>query len=353
MPQLCPELTSKLASLKQLKQQFDLEFTKIKSLDSKKSDNLIFIRETKIKLEQGLAEFSDLFWPFENTELNWENFETQYESQKNLLIKTGLLKKISTGELGIKAIDKKEYPILTLEQIKEMMLEKRDFFKTKINQGFVKLALVPFGLPISSLIKAYDKALTEHHQQGKLLDTKNQPLMLTEEPIKDWAGFVEAETTGDLVYFPQAYSKTTHQGKTKQELLSNQAWQVLLLEDLPDLPPEGQGKIIDHRQQPEANQSPNNYLKQLQTNPQYKGEQGLTPESWITYALGHLEQTNQVIDNYEGSGKACYLLSIFFKETGGVPNACFSRSLAEVGLVQRAPGDPNPDFAGRFGVSIS
>ncbi|MFA6428301.1 MAG: hypothetical protein WCW02_02035 [Candidatus Buchananbacteria bacterium] len=348
----CPELTTKLESLKTLKQQFDLEFTKIKNLDSKKSDDLIFIRNIKSKLNQTLQDFQNKIW-IETLELAQESLKTQYEAQVDLLRKNNLLKTLTTGELGIEAIDKQEYPIPTLEQIKETILEKPEFFKTKINQGFVKLVLVPFGLPISSLKEAYGDALTEHHQQGKLLDTQNKPLELKGEPINDLVEYAKADEKGDLVYFPQEYSKTTHQGKTKQELLPTQAWQVLLLEDSPDLPAEGQGKIIAKRQQPEANQSPNSYLKQLQTDPQYKGEQGLTPESWLVYALSHLEQTSQVIDNYQGSGKACYLLSSCFKEFGSVPFAGFGRGRARVYLVQYDPDDSGSDGTGRFAVSIS
>ncbi|MFA6428258.1 MAG: hypothetical protein WCW02_01815 [Candidatus Buchananbacteria bacterium] len=351
MPQSCKELTIKLESLKAFKKEFDLEFTKIKDLNSKKSNDLIFIRDAKFRLEQTLQDLQNELW-LETPELTKENLKAQYEFQKNLLLKSGLLKTLSTGKLGIEAINKKEYPIPTLEKIEEMIIEKRKFLETKIPQGFVKLVIVPFGLPLDYLIKAYGDALSEHHQQGKLLDTQNKPLKLTEEPINDWAGYAKADEKGDLVYFPQAYSKTTHQGKTKQELLPTQAWQVLLLEDLPDLPAESKGKTVNGRQQPESNQSPNNYLKQLQTDPQYKGEQGLTPESWLVYALTHLAQTKQVIDNWEGSGKACWLLNSYFKETDKVPSAYFDRSDARVFLDQYAPDDPVPSDAGRFGVSI-
>ena len=51
-----------------------------------------------------------------------ETFETlnlpeQYESQKNILEKVGILETLSSGELGIKGIDKKEYPFPKYEEI--------------------------------------------------------------------------------------------------------------------------------------------------------------------------------------------------------------------------------------------
>ncbi|MFA6428419.1 MAG: hypothetical protein WCW02_02635 [Candidatus Buchananbacteria bacterium] len=348
MPQLCPELTTKLDFLKQLKQQFDLELFSLPQTG--KTEDLALVREAKTKLEQPLQDLQNKIW-LETLEIGQESLKAQYEFQKNLLLNSGLLKTLATGELGIEAIDKQEYPIPTLEQIEEMMLEKRKFLETKIPQGFIKLIIVPFGLPLDSLIKAYGNTLFKHHQQGKLLDIQNRPLELREVSIWDGTGYAKADEKGDLVYFPQEYSKTNHQGKTKQELLPTQAWQVLLLEDLPSLPDIGQGKIIAHRQQPEANQSPNDYLKQLQTDLQYKGEQGLTLESWLVYALTHLAQTDQVIDNWEDLGKTCYLLNSYFK-SGYVPRASFYLGRALVSLNRINLDYPDSGCSGRFAVNI-
>ncbi|MFA6428507.1 MAG: hypothetical protein WCW02_03100 [Candidatus Buchananbacteria bacterium] len=348
MSQSCQRLTSELESLKQLKQTFNQELASLPQTG--KSDDLMFIRVVKFRLERTLQELQNELW-LETPELTKENLKAQYEAQVDLLRKTNLLKTLATGELGIEAINHQEYPIPTLEQIENKMLKNKEFLKTKINQGFVKLIIVPFGLPLDSLIKAYGNSLTKHHQQGKLLDTQDKPLRLREEPINDWFGCAKAEAKGYLVYFPQEYSKTTHQGKTKKQLLATQAWQVLLLEDLPDLPGEGKGKVLAGRKQPEANKSPNDYLKQLQTDPQYKGEQGLTLESWLVYALTHLTQTDQVIDDWQGSGKACCLLNSYFKSSS-VPDADFSRDSETVDLYQSTPGDPSSDDSVRFAVSI-
>ncbi|MFA6428249.1 MAG: hypothetical protein WCW02_01770 [Candidatus Buchananbacteria bacterium] len=349
MPQLCPELTTKLASLKQLKQQFDLELSSLPQTG--KTEDLTLIREAKNKVEQTLQELQNKLW-LNTLELTRENLKAQYEFQKDVLIKSGLLKTLSTGELGIEAIDKQEYPLPTLEQIEKIMLEKRKLLETKIPQGFVKLIIVPFGLPIGSLMEAYDNALMECYQQAKLLDAQNQPLKLYGEPTFDYAGYVKAEATGDLVYFPKKYSYANHQGKTKKQLLATQAWQVLLLEDLPCLPDEGKGKTIAGREQPGVYQKPSEYLKQLQTDPQYKGEQGLTLESWLVYGLSHLDQTNQVIDEYQNSGKFCLLVSSYFKQPGNVSGADFYHNLARFYSVRSDPDDPFSYGVARFAVSI-
>ncbi|MFA6428362.1 MAG: hypothetical protein WCW02_02350 [Candidatus Buchananbacteria bacterium] len=358
MPQLCLELTTKLDSLKQLKQEFDLEFIKIKKLDSKKSDDLIFIRETKIKLEQSLAEFQDLFWPFEKTELNWQNFEAQYENQVGILMEANLLDSFSNGKQGIKAIDNREYPLPTLEQIREKFVEKRELLKTKIDQGFVKLVIVPFGLPLDYLTKAYGDALTRHQQQGELLDSQNRPLKLDKEAVGLNSDYIKADGEGRLVYFLKDFLIDPIQGLTKETLLNTQAWQVLLLEDLPYLPAEGKGQIRAGRKQLEANQIPSRYLKQLQLDPQYQDEQGLTPESWLMYALNHLEQTNQVIDDWNDQGKICLLVNsfIYFKSDdsvpGGVPRACFESSPYQAALDWFNPVGSGANFGVRTAVSV-
>ncbi|MFA6427984.1 MAG: hypothetical protein WCW02_00370 [Candidatus Buchananbacteria bacterium] len=361
MPRLCPKLTTKLESLKKLKQEFDLELTKVKNPDSKKSNDLIFIRDIKAKLNQTLQDLQTELW-LKTPELTKENLEAQYEFQKNLLLNSGLLKTLSTGELGIKAIDKQEYPIPTLEQVEENIIDKRELLEAKVNQGFVKLVLVPFGLPVSSLIDAYDKALMEHYQQGELLDAQNKLLNIYKRPddeefISDHTGYPEAEAKGDLVYFPKKFS-ANHQGKTKQELLPTQAWQVLLLEDLPDLPDRDQGKTKAGRQQPEACQIFKEYLKKLQTDPQYKGEQGLTLESWLIYGLSCLVQTNQVIDSRGGPYRGCFLVNSYFKSGhvrlagGSVPLVGFGRDSKNIVLDSDGSPYPNSEHSARFAVSV-
>ncbi|MFH0779908.1 MAG: hypothetical protein V1928_03570, partial [Parcubacteria group bacterium] len=90
-------------------------------------------------------------------------------------------------------------------------------------------------------------------------------------------------------------------------------WNVILIEKNPNIPREGKGKTVGGRKQIEANQTPEQYLKLLQTAKQYANEQGLTLEDWLTQFLVYLEKTNQVIDDYAGKGSACYLLASFNK----------------------------------------
>jgi len=78
------------------------------------------------------------------------------------------------------------------------------------------------------------------------------------------------------------------------------------IETLPNIPRAGKGKELKGRKQLEAGLSPRKYLETLRTDPQYKNESGMTPEDQITYAMLYLEQTNQVVDDWQGKGSLSY-----------------------------------------------
>ena len=66
------------------------------------------------------------------------------------------------------------------------------------------------------------------------------------------------------------------------------------------------------------------YLKAIQKEPIYAYEQGITPEDQLAYAILHLEQTDQVIDDWQGNGSLSYQLGAYFI-SGKVPSASWDR----------------------------
>ena len=104
----------------------------------------------------------------------------------------------------------------------------------------------------------------------------------------------------------------------------------MFIENLPNIPRKDNGKEVKSRKQLEAGQSPNQYLETLKTNPIYQNETGMTPEEQIVYAIKHIEQTNQVIDDYSGKGSVSYQLGAFFPADGDVPGAAWSRFTRQV-----------------------
>jgi hypothetical protein len=252
------------------------------------------------------------------------------------------------------------------------MRENKEILKTKIEQGFTKLLIVPFGMKLDDLIEKYKQVILKHHKEGKLFATKekstdpDKPLELDEnQPVRVWDEYQNADTQGKLVYFPKEFS-SNHQGKTKEQILkeTNQGFNIILIEDMPNIPrglEEGDdGNIIKYgkvkkeggRKQIAAGGGPKNYLKRFQTDPQYKNEQGMTPEDQITYAITHLEQFNQVIDDYQGNGSASYQLAAYFPADGYVPLAYWYRDARRARLVGYGPGYRYPDNGVRGAVGV-
>jgi len=292
-----------------------------------------------------------------------KEIKEQYESQKEIFEKNGILEKLSSGEMGIKGIDDKEYAFPKIEEISKMMRENQEILKTKIEQGFTKLLIVPFGMKLDDLIERYKQVILKHHKAGKLLATKKDPSekddkleLDKKEPVYVSDEYKNADTKGKLVYYPKEFSKENHQGKTKEEILekTKQGFNILLIEDLPNIPREGKGQEVGGRKQFETNKTPNEYLEALQTESIYQNEQGLTPEDQIAYAILHLEQTNQVIDDYYFSnGSVSYQLGAFFFASGNVPDADWYRDSRRADLRRNDPGTRDGSYGARSAVRVS
>ena len=308
----------------------------------------------------------------------------QYESQKSIMARLGILEPLADGSLGIKGIDGQDYPLPSYQEVSRRMVEKKDVLGTKVDQGFVKLVLVPFGMPLDKLVSIYKTALQKHFDDKKLFYTKKDPLNAQEplEPITKFNStegpllvlnkYNGADENGSLVYYPKEFSKDNHGGKTKAELLvgGQNGFTIRFLEDMPNIPRGGKGttKGSDGKKRAqldtagtsikkyiEPGQTTSNsreYLKALQTENQYQHEQGMPPEEQIMYALTHLEETNQVIDDYQGNGSISYQLGAYFPSSGYVPNACWHRGYHRAYLNWNGPGYRDAYYGARSAVGV-
>ena len=287
----------------------------------------------------------------------------QWGSQVKILSKLGILETFpDSKQLGIRGIDGKEYPVPKPEEITEMLEANREMVLGKMEQGFTKLVIEPFAYSFDALSEKYKRAILRHHKEGKLLATKekpadpDEPLALDEnQPLYRWEdGYSHCDTENKLVYFPQEFSKN-HGGHTKKELLSSDTpsgFNVWLLEDMPNIPREGKGKEVGKRKQLEANKTPAEYLKLFQTKPEYENESGLTPEADIMYTLTHLEETNQVINDYQGKGSLSYQVGGYFPASGDVPNAYWFRVNRQAVLRGSNPASRDSYSGVRAGVRV-
>lgn len=207
------------------------------------------------------------------------------------------------------------------------------------------MLLTPFGKPLDSLISTYRDLLLAHHKAGQLFSVEGEPLGLDQtQPIWVWDEYKKADFESRLIYDPKRFSEDNHQGFTKREILegpdavlSFPGWDVKLIEDLPNLPEAGQGRTIFGRAQLEAGRTPNEYLQTLQTDSQYRLEQGFNPEDWLTLAITTLKTKNQVIDDWQGKGKARCLLGGWFPRSGGVGWADWYRGIRRANLYGSSP----------------
>src|SRR3989338_488833 len=298
-----------------------------------------------------------------------ENIETlkikeQWSSQVKILSKFGILETFpDSKKLGIRGIDGKEYPVPKPEDIQARLEAKKEMVLEKMEQGFTKIIIEPFAYSFDALSEKYKKALLQHHKDGKLLATKekstdqNETLDLDEnQPVWKWEeGYNHCDTEDKIVYFPKEFG-ANHGGKTKKELLASSetnGWNVWLVEDMPNIPREGKGKEVGKRHQLEANKSPIEYLKSLQTKSEYKNESGLTPEADIMYALTNLEETNQVTNDYQGKGSVSYQVGAYFLSSGVVPDSSFSRVTRQAARLSGSyPTARGPRYGFRPGVRV-
>ena len=289
------------------------------------------------------------------------------ELKTEIMKNSGLLERLANGELGIKGIDNKEYPIPTPEAIEQLIRQNPEKYQAKIEQGFNQILMVPLAMPLDRQIEILKQNILKHHQQGKLLATKKNPADIDEpldlditDPVWVWDNWPGSDVSGQTVYFPKSFDKNNHQGKTKQELLNRQnnnqspipGWQVLLLESNPNIPAEGQGQTIGGRRQLEAGKTPNEYLKLLQTDPKYANEQGLTIEAWLTLFISRLEQTNEVTDDWQDKGKVCYLIGSFNSSSAGLADGRWGRSDRQAGLRGASPGNRSDNYGLRSAVGV-
>ena len=299
------------------------------------------------------------------------NLREQYLAQVKVLYKSGILENFAvdpeqgryTPEMGIIGIDGQEYILPSYEDILKRLKdpEKRKLIETKADQGFTKLQLVPFAMPLTVLIQCYKEVLLKTHKESGIKATDGMMLELdTDNPLSVWEDLVQCDNPdtppnkqmeyGVITY--DAPTKEARGGQYKSELLQNpdNAWHITLIEDSPNLPAENQGQIIAGRKQIEANKTSKDYLKLLQTQEQYQGETGQTPEEALTTWLNYLQEKKIVIDDYQGQGKANWLVGQYL--SGYVPYFVWDRDYRRPDLYRNVPDNSDSYYGCRPSASV-
>jgi len=283
--------------------------------------------------------------------------EKQYKDQVEILKKNGLIEKLPSGELGFIDINGQARPIPTYKDILKRVEAKKELLEKKKEQGFTQLLLVPFGMKLINIAGKAKELILKKYKQGNLKGINGDLLKLKEkkgmkEPISIAVKYADADISGDLVYYPEKFEQNDHGGKTKKEILEEtDGWDVMFIEDLPDLPAQGKGKTIGGRKQLEASKSPEQYLEKMQTDPQYIGESGMTPEAELVYFMHYLQKNNQVIDDWQGGGKISWNLGGCFKNNR-VCCSDWTRQAEQMRLEWYRPYHLGKDRGVRVGIKI-
>lgn len=309
----------------------------------------------------------------EKTEVE-PTFREQYEKQVEILLQLGIIEKLETKGMGIKGINGRDYPLPSFEDVESRLEAREDIVKIKQEQGFNKLLLVPFGMSLDKLVDKYKQCILKHYAQGDLhvakKDAKDEgeeavlANVNSEKPLWVWDKYQEADVKGKMVYQPKEFSETSHGGKTKAQILASLGglggWRIILVEDMPNIPTEnGQTKagrtqidvkgstISQYVEKGKNEPNMREFLKALQ-DPMYKGEEGLTPEDSLMYAISCLEgEKGQLIDAYEDNGNISGQLGAYFPESNVVPVNYFTRDFGGRGSLNgTVPGDRD----GKIGV---
>ena len=104
-PQECQQLKEELDSLISPEEEFE-RLLKI-ALQSGKKEDIQRLEELKMEMSGKKEGLREKLWPF--PELSRTELESQYNTQIEILERTGLLAHLSNQELGIK-INNQEYP---------------------------------------------------------------------------------------------------------------------------------------------------------------------------------------------------------------------------------------------------
>ena len=325
-------------------------------------------------LRQKREAISEKLWPF--PEVSRHTLETQYHQEREALRTAKVLERLSSGEEGIRGINGLEYPLPSFPEVVERLRENKEIVDMKMKQGLLRIQLTPIAMSLDSLRERYQETLLKHYvdmvdpseptkgipdpTRTKLFATKenptdpNEPLELdTNKPLLRYDEYVGGDVNNKLVYFPTQFNQQNHGGKTKSELIAQSgAWHIILTEDNPILPARGQGKDIGGRKQLEAGKSSIDYLRELSTNPMYQHEQGITTEDWLTMAIIRLETTNQVLDDWQGTGKASRNVGQYFPASGDVPDASWTWDDRQALLNMDDPAFSDDDIAVRSAVRV-
>lgn len=371
---VCLNVKGSLQEIKTLKETFDTAYSRaVRSNDGAEVRRL---RKTSIILSEQIDRLKETVWIAEAEQRL--DLRKQYFFQKNLLTEMGILMHEEEWDASgnkedvyfINGIDGKEYPIPSYQDLLTRIIEKKELLKTKMDQGFMKLLLVPFAVSASTLVDKlglYLKSYKIREGEAFFLDERS-PVYNNITQLGD--------RDGKLMY-RSGISRDGHRGgATKREILNEgkgdrcQGWQPILLQaaeggvGVRPIPRDGKGRIVGTktpRMDLEAGKMVIEYENERAagnadpTSPYY-GEVGITLEDWIMAFMTHLEETGAPLDEWDDRegrwGSGSYLTGAHFPENDIFFQAYWAIPTRRVIFNMRSGEAKNPVSGVRTAVRI-
>lgn len=313
----CLAARASLEKIHALKQAFDLEYTSATIQNNSK--NTEHIKETRSALKEKIQALGEQTWSFEIERT--VHLQQQYTFQLNLLKELNLLESKteidSSGNEEVTffmiGIDGNHYPFPSLTDIVKHSFEKKDLLRTKTDQKFTELVIVPFGMSLDRLVSRVASALIQYKKPTNRLKNLSEFTPVHTPPL-----YVEADRKGVLIYDPELTDENHLQGKTKSAILEQQnkdghwstGWRILLLQKsdydngIRAVPHHWKGTVhgkIHPREEIPAGRAPLEYVRLLQAanadpSSSYWGESGMTPEEWLITFMTHFKKTYSFLD---------------------------------------------------------
>jgi len=339
------QIEQEYKDIKDLKEEFDQEYQK-----AVKTRVLKRTKEIRKELEQRKDSYMEKFWMFE------KKTKAQYEGTLKAYRKFGWLETLSSGKEGIKDEKGKEYPIPSYQEIRERLIKNQELYISKMLLfENPRLHLSSFALSPEKMKDDYSKQIGEHHERGELLGVDEKDLELTTSGENVYFD----STLKNLTYFPEweEQGAVENTGMTKEEAIAQQekwtkGWRVIIIEGTPQAP-IGE-KSIEIKKKIKVGEEIKTISRvqvrgNLKAHIQYQvlnkqGEEGFTPEDWLSYAMLHLEEENIALDDDKGIYYYCRLLGA--TASGVVPGADWNRGYRQASL-----GRSDPDSRGS-GVGV-
>lgn len=324
----CLNARAALSEISALKQAFNTAY------DAAAISKSVLDRErthrVKELLKEKMAVLENILWPSEAERIL--NLREQYDFQVNLLKEMKLVEsKIESDVSGnegeilyMTGIDGVEYPVPSFSDILKYSGEKKELLRTKADQGFTELVIVPFGMDLERLMGKVASAIVLFKKQTNQLNGVSQY-----EPIKLPIFYVGADRNGALTYDAPLLNEHCSLGKTKLSILEEQkeralwskGWRIILLQR-----ENGEHLPIRRDASPhediEAEKSPEERVRMMQTasndpSSPYFGEIGITPEEWAVAFASHFKKTGKHLGHMLLTGATIMIDDVAYSTTAG------------------------------------